>query len=564
MRYRKTVIMTAAALICLSLFGCQKKEEETGPVEEILTAITLDQLTPGNFYVKSGESYYLLPIEDANFEAKEYKATNDSMNGMTDPADNRLLDFTLKDAAIPTLYKNDQLIYVSNGSISEFKWERFKDYGYSIGLSGLETSQSGKIKSGAQTTVAANANIQVGLSTLPLSNETDLTVDKINGTAITSQYVNDAGVITGMSKDATAQIEFYLGTAPAPITTVADTRYFKSFELYQTTKYSLSTDGYAVIEVPSYFKSGYYLLNDTGFVKFLNVDRGIDESGIVLDTPYYYEGSDGDTLTFYEWQEANGITSSGNNPAQTSTEKIEVTDYQEKQKITIDSSQQELNISVAYKYISDETRNDASKNGKFPRIFLMDPVGNVIRLEEDESQTYGSDNQEGYVYLVGTVDGPAAGEWYLLYDNFENTYKSVDIQISSGNATSYLHNSTNGSISIYYDASPAAHDFTITWENADRAVQELKITAPDGTVYSKETTPGNIMADEYGKFVIKVPNLITGSYKFELRGEKLGRVWVDSQESVSLNTELPSNDIAEGDTETAAPSDNTTETSVAN
>ena len=252
MRYKKTVILTAAALICFSLFGCQKKEEEIGPVEETLTAITLDQLTPGNFYVKSGESYYLLPIEDANFEAKEYKATNDSMNGMTNPTDNRLLDFTLKDAAIPTLYKNDQLIYVSNGSISEFKWERFKDYGYSIGLSGLEISQSGKIKSGEQTTVAANANIQTGLSALPLSNETDLTVDKINGTAITSQYVNDAGVITGMSKDATAQIEFYLGTAPAPITTVADTRYFKSFELYQTTKYSLSTDGYAVIEVPSY------------------------------------------------------------------------------------------------------------------------------------------------------------------------------------------------------------------------------------------------------------------------------------------------------------------------
>ena len=60
-----------------------------------------------------------------------------------------------------------------------------------------------------------------------------------------------------MSKDATAQIDFYVGTAPLQLTALADTRYFSSFELYQTDRYTLSTDGYAVIEVPSYFKSGY-------------------------------------------------------------------------------------------------------------------------------------------------------------------------------------------------------------------------------------------------------------------------------------------------------------------
>ena len=559
MKHVKFALCAAAAIMCLSLAGC-KKQEEVGPVEETLTAITLDQLVPGNFYVKSGDSYYLLPVEDANFDAKEYEATNGSMNGMTNSDDNRLLNFTLKDSAIPTLYKNDQLIYVADGTVAEFGCERFNDYGYSIGLSGLDGSSSGKIKSGTNTSVAANANIQIGIGSMALPAGSDLTIDKINGTAISSQYVNDAGVVTGMSKDATAKIDFYVGTTPAPLTTVADTRYFKSFELYQTTKYSLSTDGYAVVEVPSYFKSGYYLLNNTGFVKFLNVDRGIDESGIDLSTPYYYKGSDGKTLTFYEWQEANGIVSAGNNPTQPTTEQIDAETFAEKQKIMIDSTQAEMNITVAYRYINDETRADASKNGKFPRVLLMDPMGDAQRLAENDSLTYGSGNKDGYTYLTHTVTGPVAGEWYLLYENFENTYKSVEVQINSGNATSYLHNSSHGGLSIYYDASPNAHDFTITWENADRAAQELKMTAPDGTVYSKETTPGNIMTDEYGKFVIKVPNLLAGMYKFELRGEKLGRVWVNCTESVALNPEMPPETVentesvpaAEGEAESPA------------
>lgn len=86
------------------------------------------------------------------------------------------------------------------------------------------------------------------------------------------------------------------------------------------------------------------------------------------------------------------------------------------------------------------------------------------------------------------------------------------------------------------------------------------MTAPDGTVYSKETTPGNIMTDEYGKFVIKVPNLLAGMYKFELRGEKLGRVWVNCTESVALNPEMPPETVentesvpaAEGEAESPA------------
>lgn len=554
MRKRKLIfrILAVTAIASILLTGCRKKKVE-GPVEETLTAISLKDLVAGNFYVKSGDSYYLLPLEDMNYDpTKEVVSTDNSANGFVSSDDNRLLDFIYKDTAIPTLYKNDQLIYVSTDSINEFNWERYKDFGYSIGISGLSLTSSGKAKSAENTVLANGSSVQMALSGVEIPEGSDLTVDKINGTAITKQYVNDGGVITGMSMDATAQIDFYVGTAPLQVTASADTRYFKAFELYQTDRYSLSTDGYAIVEVPSYFKSGYYLINGTGFVKFLNVDRGVDESSIGLDTPYYYQDKDGKTLTFYEWQEANGITPDTDSQGyqQEAAEKITAADYPEKQKITIDNTQQSLSVTVAYKYINEENRTDASKNGSFPKVYLVDPLGNATKLTEDNRQTYGGENSEGYTYLVGNVEGAVAGDWYLLYDNFENTYKEADVTIGSGNATSYLHNGDRGSISIYYDASNQPHDFTVTWEKNDRSLKSLRLTAPDGTVYSSDTTPGNIMANEAGKYVVKVPNLLQGKYTFDIAGDTLGRVWVDCEISVALDNTQP----AESTEETAESS----------
>lgn len=80
------------AIACVLMSGCKKKEVQEGPVEETLTAITLNDLSAGNFYVKSGDSFYLLPYEDQNFDiSKEVKSTEDSENGMIKQDDNRII-----------------------------------------------------------------------------------------------------------------------------------------------------------------------------------------------------------------------------------------------------------------------------------------------------------------------------------------------------------------------------------------------------------------------------------------------------------------------------------------
>ena len=366
---------------CETIGACQIEQEEE---ENRLCTLRVIRLKPGHFYVRSGDSFYLLPVEDCNFDPTRPALSTDSKEtGMTNQAENRLLGFVHKDMAIPTLYKNDQLIYVSDGSMSTFTWERFRDCGYSIGFSGLALSESGKIKSVSQTVCSEGATLKTTLETLGISKDVDVMVDAVNGTTLSPQYLNSAGIITGMSKDAAANVDLYLGTQHTPISVTADTKYYQSFELYQTAKYTLSTDGYAIIEVPAYFRSGYYLINNLGFVKFLNVDRGVDESGIDLNSAYYYEGKGGKTLTFYEWQEENGIAAAGEQSSVHTQSMLNTEDYEERYLISVDNTQESMEVIVSYRYMDEESRVNASQNGTFPKVYLVSPAGESTTLTEN-------------------------------------------------------------------------------------------------------------------------------------------------------------------------------------
>ena len=60
------------------------------------------------------------------------------------------------------------------------------------------------------------------------------------------------------------------------------------------------------------------------------------------------------------------------------------------------------------------------------------------------------------------------------------------------------------------------------------------------------------MLDEYGKIVFKLPNLINGDYQFRIQGTDLGRVWVDDEESVSLDSSTGPVNETETENETEA------------
>ncbi len=548
MRRNVFTILIAASMI-LAVTGCGKKEKEEVVVDHQLTPITVNELEDGNFYVKAGDQFYYAPVEDKSFDPNdsqrnriEFSASKDSETGIEDPENNnRVLAFTNWDNAIPTLYKNDQLVFKSAaGDVSNFTWERYIDEGYSIGVSNLKANGAGKIisRDGAAYYVAGTAYQQ--LSQLEIPEATDIIIDSMNGTPLNNTYLSDAGTITGLSKDAGVQANIFIGTTPQQVMMSADTRMFNSFEVYKTTNFELSANGYAIVTVPDYFKSGYYLINNIGFVKYIAVDRGNDESSISLDTPYYYVDENGNLLTYYEWADKTGKGSSelhDNSKAfDESAISINPADYEEQSSVTIDNTQESVTAVIKYKYKDSNAEENALRNGIFPHAVLLKPDGSTALFEEDE--TLKENKDDAYVYLRAESDTAPAGDWYVLYTNFDNIVKSLNMNYASGNADSYIHNGKDGKINIYYEYSETPHDITLTWESNDRALTDIIIDSPDGTQYSMIKTPGNIITNEAGKFTIKLPYIMAGEYSFRIKGDQLGRVWVKSVESVTTVQEI--------------------------
>ncbi len=549
MKKRYLLLAAAIAVTSIAASGCKKKEPEpAGPVEQALTAVTVNDLKSGCYYVKNGGDFYELPTEGMNFDPSRPAETTTMLpNGIIKKDANRIIDFVYKDNAIPTLYKNDQLVFKASGNVPSFTWERFNDQGYSIGLYGLSASSAGKIqfesgKSGNDTTSSITSAIAASLADgMTLNN--GFVLDKVNGASLNGDNLRNGGIVAGLTKDAIANCDLYVGTTLISASAIADMRAFTSFELYTTDLYSNSPDGYAIVDIPDYLKSGYYYINNAGLVKYYNVERGTDTNDIKMDEPYYYEDNSGNVMTYYEYMEKTGAI---NQNTEISGGASSLDDTPDVMDFNTDVTQYGLTFNIAYKYQTKEDETVAKQIGNFPRVVLVSPTGTATELA---SKGNGTDDE--WNHMSSTVEGAVAGTWQLRFYNFEKLYRTVSTDIASGNAKSFVQSGSSGQITVHYDESPAAHDITITWQNKDHAAT-VSIQAPDGTEYTKEKTPGNLMLDEYGKIVFKLPNLINGDYQFRIQGTDLGRVWVDDEESVSLDSSTGPVNETETENETEA------------
>lgn len=561
---RRNYLFLAAAIAAAAVMasGCRKKEPEpAGPVEQSLTAVTVNDLRSGCYYVKNGGDFYELPTEGMNFDpAKPAETTTAQPSGIIRKDANRIVDYVYKDTAIPTLYKNDQLVFKASGNVPAFTWERFNDQGYSIGLYGLNASSAGKIqfengKSGNDGTSSITAALAGALSE-GMTLDNGFVLDKINGASLTGDNLRDGGIVAGLTKDAVANCDLYVGTSLISASATADMRAFTSFELYTTDLYSNSPDGYAIIDIPDYLKSGYYFINNSGLVKYYNVERGTDTNDIKMDEPYFYEDGSGNVMTYYEYLEKTGAI---NQNTEIKGGASSLDDTPDVMDFNTDVTQSGLTFNIAYKYQTVAAETAAKQTGTFPRVILVSPTGTATELATGRN----SDDKE-WTHMAHTVEGAVAGTWQLRFYNFENLYRMVSTDVASGNAKSFVQSGSSGQITIHYDESRVANDITVTWQNTDHAAS-VTIQAPDGTEYSREKTPGNLMLDEYGKIMFKLPNLANGDYQIRVQGTDLGRVWVDCEESVSLEGGTAAAPAEEGtapetQAETSAAADAGTET----
>ena len=144
-----------------------------------------------------------------------------------------------------------------------------------------------------------------------------LYLDKVGGVLVTEENVSDGGTVLGLTKDAQYVCEFYTGTYYQDFVLPANIHSFGSMEQFVSYDYEFLHSNCIKINIPEYFKSGYYFVQGVGLFRYVSeqdakvyngeaYDPGIDwndpiilydEYGVVVFDPSLGIGMEEETIT---------------------------------------------------------------------------------------------------------------------------------------------------------------------------------------------------------------------------------------------------------------------------
>lgn len=315
MKKKKYIVIFSMliSLCILNFSGCKILKED---VKKNMYSGTnnVDELYSGQYYVWHDDKVDNIE-EDLKYDEEKFKNYKDTIftpvrmggysfnslgpNYAGDPL--RIVWFESKEASkIPTLYTGDKLIYYSTESIPEtFNFERFKDYGYSAGVFGLDITPDGKIVyrlNEEDTTTHGIKSTSSAANILKLKDVAEeAIIAEIGGQKIDSSFISDAGTILKMKKDEAYDSVIYGGTKRYTCTLKADTRIFSSMEGFQTVDSTLLKKNVAIIELPEYMKTGYYLIEGAGIFRYVAEGDSYDKN-TVFDDPIILKDEDGNII----------------------------------------------------------------------------------------------------------------------------------------------------------------------------------------------------------------------------------------------------------------------------
>lgn len=179
------------------------------------------------------------------------------------------------DNQIPTVTSKDKLIYVSSTEVpQEIIFERFADYGYSIGISNMVSDMGGHYYFTFADTDEDDYKYSIDMKSdaaqlADLQTITRLYLDKVGNTRVTEENISDCGTVLGLKKDKVYTCEFYTGTYYQDFNLTANIHCFSSLERFTSYNYEFMHSNFIVIEIPEYFKSGYYFVNGVGLFRYV-------------------------------------------------------------------------------------------------------------------------------------------------------------------------------------------------------------------------------------------------------------------------------------------------------
>lgn len=276
------VVLVAAIIICsilgVDLFATLSGEASNKPIR----FCDVNELESGKAYVWHHENgdlkkdllavtespvYFTCMKGDYNFKNKEKEEALEYPRSIWIP--------TSMDDTIPTVTKDDRLIYVSSTEVPDgILFERFADYGYSIGVSNMMADSGGHYFIEYASVDEDDYKYYVDLKSdaaqiSTLEPITKLYLDKVGDIKVDEKNVSEGGSVLGLTKDKNYICEFYTGTFYQDFKIKADVHSFSSLERFTSYEYEFMHSNFIVISIPEYFKSGYYFVNGVGLFRYV-------------------------------------------------------------------------------------------------------------------------------------------------------------------------------------------------------------------------------------------------------------------------------------------------------
>ena len=275
-------VLIAVVIVC-QLFGINLFATLSGESSKVTTTFSdVNELSSGKAYVwhheggnieddlnaKTDKSVFFSCIKgNYNFKNKELE------EGVEHPRSIWISSDT--DDSIPTVTKDYLLIYVSSTAVPDgIIFERFADYGYSIGLSNMMKDGSGHyyIEYAAVDEDDYKYYLDMNSDASQLSSLEAierLYLDKVGNIKVRENNVSDGGTVLGLKKDKDYVCEFYTGTYYQDFKLTANIHTFSSLERFTSYEYEFMHSNFIVISIPDYFKSGYYFVNGVGLFRYV-------------------------------------------------------------------------------------------------------------------------------------------------------------------------------------------------------------------------------------------------------------------------------------------------------
>lgn len=266
-----------------------KTIEEEG--EATKTVLSVDALENNRYYVWHNENesgikedlngtahtgvFLLCPAGDTNWD-------KDSM------IDHTVWFTSSNDSDIPTLRPGDELLYISPLYVpyDGINWERYADFGYTIGVANMVGDNSGHYRiinsegKGYKGYIypASDANVLN-----QYTNISNLFLDKIGGVPIRDEQITDGGTVSGLEKDKKYVCEWYTGTYYQDYEMRADIHTFCHMESFTTYDYEFLHSNCISVTIPDWLKTGYYYVDGIGFFRYVSRDDEPQYNGTAYD-----------------------------------------------------------------------------------------------------------------------------------------------------------------------------------------------------------------------------------------------------------------------------------------